>query len=325
MARLSLAQPEQIREIYEETHALWGGGLSATDLHGLWSDLATTAWGSRHARFYVWTDGKGRVLSSAKAYFPMLRAFGHVERATVLAAVFTPRSQRGQGHASAMLRALLEKDRRCGVRAALLFSDIGPGFYARLGFRPLPAREHWANLNNQRVSAIENCAFREAAPSDLESIRLAHLEFSERRDLAVVRDREHWHFLLERTRSFFARLGDRSVRPHCRVALRGGEFAGYLIAVEGRGEWNLREAGAPGGCPDRISELLRAGAVDAEGRGARRFSGWLPPEVASRLDDWGLRESARRRAVPMLLVHREEDGRGLDSPLAAYLSHQDQF
>lgn len=325
MARLSSANSEQIREIYQETHSLWGGGLSAADLHGLWCDLASTAWGDGHARFYVWTDERGRVLSSTKAYSPLLRAFGQVARATVLAAVYTPRGLRGRGHATAMLKAVLEKDRRCGVRAAMLFSDIGPGLYGRLGFQALPAQEHWATLDGDRPAPPGNWSFREAETSDLEPMRRAHLAFVERRDLAVVRDLAHWEFLAERTRSFFARLGDRAVRPRCRVALRDGEFAGYLIAVEGRGEWSLREVGAPGGTPERIAEVLRAGALDAAHRGARRFSGWLAPEVVRRMGDWGLRGLARRRAVPMLLAHREEDAQSLLSARSIYLSHQDQF
>jgi len=49
--------------------------------------------------------------------------------------VATPPDERGQGYASKMLEALLEQR---GDRPWILFSDIGPEFYARWAFEPLP-------------------------------------------------------------------------------------------------------------------------------------------------------------------------------------------
>jgi len=100
---------------------------------------------------------------------------------------------------------------------------------------------------------------------------------------------------------YFERLRDSSVRQCCRIALDNGRFAGYLITVEGRGEWNIREVGAAGGEARTMATILRLGAYQARRTGARRFYGWLPPEVVDLLDDWPLKRRLRSKALPMIL------------------------
>jgi hypothetical protein len=142
----------------------------------------------------------------------------------------------------------------------------------------------------------------------------------------VVRDAEHWRFLWARSLRFFERLSDASLRYRRQVALSGDRFAGYLVTVEGRGEWYVREVGAADGDPEVMVTILRLGADQAQRAGARVVYGWFPPELHERLRDWGLRGRPRRRAIPMILgLEGSVDLRGLDAPGAAYLSFQDQF
>jgi predicted N-acetyltransferase YhbS len=322
---LTLGRSDQLEAIYRESYALWGSGLTLEDYTGLWHDLTRTKWGARHAGFYVWVDDRGRVLSSVKLYHPQVRAAGHTSRATVIGALFTPAALRRRGHASDLLRTVLSRARERDDRIALLFSDIGTGYYAAFGFRALPAEEDRAALPADS-SAPPGWSLRPMSEGDMGSVRAAHHDSCLTRPLAVIRDDDHWQFLDARTTGFFERLKDGRVWPRRQIALDHGRFAGYLLTIEGRREWNVREVGAPGGDPEAVAAVLRLGAVQARRDGLRAFHGWLSPEVRPLLEDWGIRTRPRRRAVPMVLALRASvDLSGLTGPDRAYVPFQDQF
>jgi predicted N-acetyltransferase YhbS len=322
---LTRGRSDQLDAIYRESHALWGSGLSLEDYTGLWQDLRRTEWGRRHAGFHVWVDDWGRVLSSVKLYHPLVQVAGRTSRATVIGAVFTPAALRGRGHASDLVRAALARARDRDDRIALLFSDIGTDYYAAFGFRALPAEEDRAVLPAD-PGAPPGWSLRPMSEEDRRAVRDAHHDACLTRPFAVIRDDDHWRFLDTRTTRFFERLNDPRVRPRRQVALDNGRFAGYLLTIEGRREWNVREVGAPGGDPEAMAAVLRLGASRARRDGLRGFHGWLPPEVRPHLRDWRIRTRRRRRAVPMVLALRASvDLSGVTTPERAHLPFQDQF
>jgi len=325
MGRLVPPSAPQIRSIYAESAALWGGGLSAEELEGVWNDVLATPWGGRHASYRVWTDSRGNVLSSLKIYRPLIRVGSRVVRGAVLAAIFTPRRLRRRGHASAMLRHVLDGLEAAGDPPVLLFSDIGSAFYERFGFRALPALEQWGPIPREPAArrALELRLMRE---DDLTSIREAHDAFLTDQPLAVVRDEAHWDFLFARARFFFARSARTDIRQTCSVVESGGRFVGYVIAVEGNREWSVREVGARGGETTAIADVLRRAAVAARAAGLRRFYAWLPQPVVAELGDWGMRSRLRRRMLPMVRPGVVAGGSAPGVPAwAPFLDYQDQF
>ena len=325
VASLTVARDDQLDSIYRESHALWGSGLPFEHYLGLWRELTDTQWARRHAGVYVWCDETGRMLSSVKLYRPELRVGDRVCRATIIGALFTPSALRGRGYASRLVQAALAHAREQTDPLALLFSDIGTQFYDRLGFRALPAEEQWGALPTDPHPPA-GWSLRPKTGPDLATMSRAHLDFCTSRPLAMIRDAAHWTFLDVRSSRFFERLNDRRLTYRQQIALRGSEFAGYLITVEGRGEWNVREVGAVEGSPETMATILRLGAQQAQAAGLRRFYGWLPPGVADYLEDWRIRRRRRRRAVPMVCELDDSlDLSGLTTPDAAYLAFQDQF
>ena len=326
MPRLVVADPSHVERIYRESYALWGAGLSHRDYIELWQEISATTWGRENARFYVWLGDDGEILSSLKVYRPKLQLLGECVRASVLGAIFTPRALRRHGHAAAAVRAVLDAGSAVGDRAAMLFSDIGTRYYDAFGFREIPAEEQWGPLRARRGAAPRGWALREMQPDDLPAVIEMHDAFCAWRPFAILRDTAHWEFMRTRAFSFFQRLGSVQVRQRWRVAERDGEILGYLITVEGRGEWNVREVGALGGEFERMARILRLAAVEAARSGMRRFYAWLPHELLEYLTDWEIRSSSRRGAVPMLA---SLDGmleiRALQVPVAAYIPYQDQF
>lgn len=326
MPRLALASNEQIESIYRESHAVWGAGLELQDYIDLWTEVSDFPWVLSHAGFHVWLDDENRVLSSMKVYRPLIRIGETVARAAVLGAIYTPMTRRRRGYAGAMLGAVIRRCREEGHRACLLFSDIGTAYYARFGFVPLPAEEQWGRIPNPRRGAADGWELREMRDEDLDDARRMHDEAGLSRPLAVVRDAAHWDFLHSRTRSFFARLQDREIQSHTRVVTREGELAGYVVSIEGRGEWNVREVESATGAPDLLETVFRVAAGQARRDGLRRFYGWLPRDLVDRLPDWKMRCQSRRRAVPMLLpLDRTIDLGPFRDPQSFFVPYQDQF
>jgi len=326
MPRLALATTDQVEEIYRESHALWGAGLELEDYVALWREISAIPWSRQHARFLVWLNDEGMILSSMKLYRPLFRAGGRTARAGVLGAIFTPALLRGRGHASEMVRAVIERCRGNGEPLVLLFSDIGTAFYRTFGFRPLPAEEQWGALPRSAPELFEGWRLRPFEREDMASIYRAHDAFIDQMALAMVRDEGHWHFLRERSRGYFERLKDRRIRQNFTVAMQHDRFAGYLMAVEGHGEWNVREVGAVGGDPGKMAVILRMGASEARRCGLRRFYGWFPREVVELLEDWQINNRARHRSVPMILPLDERvDAAFLDGPQAPFIPYHDQF
>lgn len=326
MPRLVVARKEQVDAIYRESHAVWGAGLTPAAYRDLWDDISHTPWARRWARFYVLLDQRDTILSSLKLYRPLVRYRGVTARCSVLSAIFTPRRHRQRGHARRLVEAALAAAAGEGASLALLFSDIGEAYYRSMGFRTLPAEEQSASLRHAAGFDDRHWLLRPMEDRDLDDVVRAHDAFVRGRPFGIVRDAEHWQFLLTRSARFFARLCDDRVEQRFRIATHRGKFAGYLMTSEGRGEWNVREIGAAGGDPGRMVDVLRAGAAEARRSRLRRFTGWLPPEVVEELRGWRVRVRARRQAVPM--VRSLEPGldlAGLDSASRAFIPYQDQF
>jgi hypothetical protein len=165
-------------------------------------------------------------------------------------------------------------------------------------------------VSRPATTAVPGFSLDDMEDRELPAVARAHRASSDARRIALLRDREHWDFL--RVRSVVAR--------------RDGRFAGYLITVEGRGEWNVREVGAAGGDPEVMADIVRVGSAEAWHAGLRGFYGWLPPSVAVRLRDSGIRSRSRTRAQPMILpLAPGVDVRELASAEHGFIPFQDQF
>ena len=324
--RLVVARKDQVDAIYRESHAVWGAGLTPSAYRELWEDVSHTPWARRWARFYVLLDDREAILSSLKLYRPLVRYRGVTARCSVLSAIFTPRHQRKQGHARRLVESALDAAGAEGASLALLFSDIGEAYYRSMGFKALPAEEQSAPLRQAARFDDEGWTLRPMEDRDLGDVADAHDAFVRGRPLGIVRDAEHWQFLLTRSARFFARLSDEQIDHRFRVATYRGSFAGYLMTSEGRGEWNVREIGGLDGDPATMAGVFRAGAAEAWRTRLRRFTGWLPPDVVSELSDWKIRVRARRQAVPMVRsIASSLTLDGLDSAARAFIPYQDQF
>ncbi len=324
--RLAVATPEQIARVFAESHSLWGAGLTLDDYRGMWEDLQDTPWGRRWFTYHVLVGEGGAVLSSLKLYRPAVSLAGDVRRATAIGAVFTPRRARREGHARALMEAVLAAARGRGDGIALLFSDIGLEYYEALGFRALPSEEASGVLARSLPQAPAGWTLRPMLPEDLDRVREVHDAWCAKRPFALLRDLDHWGFIYERARTFFDRLDGSDLSSRYRIALRDGRFAGYVIGVAGEGEWNLREAAVADGSDESLAALLRVAAAAARAEGNRRVYGWIPRELAPLVPEWRLRYQPRSRAVAMALpLASDVPPLPFESAPDAFIPYLDQF
>ena len=241
--------------IFDNTCPIWSEGLTRA-AYGQWNRAQLkTPWGSRHLRRFALLDEQGNLLASAKRYRHDVLLDGRDGWMAGIGAVFTPEAQRGRGHATRLLEILIERERDAGAMLAGLFSEIGTGFYERLGFRTVPLNEVTVNVRLQGGSPA--MLVRSGVERDLADIaamhasRTAGVRFALRRDPSVI------HYALSKKR-LLAGLGPTGLRQvEFFVAEEGASAVAYVILSENANGWTLEEAGDRDPAGARIGAMLQ--------------------------------------------------------------------
>ena len=241
--------------IFDNTYPIWNEGLTRT-AYGQWN-LAQlkTSWGSGHLQRFALLDEDGNLLASAKRYRHDIHLDGREGWMAGIGAVFTPVEARGRGHASRLIQLLVERERAAGAMLAGLFSEIGAGFYERLGFRTVPLDEVTITVTLKGGSPA--MLVRSGVERDLPDIaamhaaRTAGVRFALRRDPPVI------HYALTKKR-LLAGLGPAGLRQvEFFVAEEGASAVAYVVLSENANGWTLEEAGDRDPAGARIGAMLQ--------------------------------------------------------------------
>ena len=295
MPVLSLASPEEIRAILSETHALWSEGMTREDYMTFVFAQMESPWGRKNFRYLVWKDGD-TVLSSLKLY--RLDARWGSRRMVLggIGAVYTPRAHRGQGHARAMLSAVLALMPSEGMSGAVLFSDIGVEYYQRLGFHPLPSHEFSVSLEAVPRAECPRMKVERVQEEDWPEIERLYARATASDPFVLGRSSAYWDYLRQKERERARRLPEGRTSP-CHWIIRcGRESVGYALVVSDPPALVLKELIIVEGYPDAAPALW-----DALRREGTLLTGWWPPHRWSHLlprEHTHLRP--RRREVAML-------------------------
>jgi GNAT superfamily N-acetyltransferase len=120
--------------------AEWRGWMTVEQFRKRNERLDHHQFGRRQAQTYLWRHPEGEVLCSMDTLQVMLglsdgNGVWTEEPAWLIASVVTLPKFRGHGHASAMLQQFFDNDPAAN---SVLYSDVGPAFYERFGFRATP-------------------------------------------------------------------------------------------------------------------------------------------------------------------------------------------
>ena len=260
--------------VLDETHALWGEGLDREAYGRYNAAQARTPWGAANLHRVALVDD-GVLLATAKRYDLRARLDGQDLGLVGIGAVFTPTAQRGRGYAAELLRRLLQRATDDGFGCAMLFSEIGPRYYERLGFQRLPVVQLALEVRPGKRAGAPAIPMRSGDFGDLKSIVEMNMTQAHDRRLALVRDLEYARHAITKKRLLAAcgRPGHRAVEFF--VVEEGGRAAAYVVLLEAGDYWMITECGDRDPSGARVGAMLQA-LVARDERRHVHVRAWLP-------------------------------------------------
>ena len=256
--RLVRATGPLLESLLDETFPLWGDGLTRKG-YGHWNIAQErTDWGTGHLRRFALMDG-ARVLSSAKRYDLSLWLKGRRVSALGVGAVFTPESQRGHGHAPAIVKALEDQARTDGAEVSLLFSEIGPHYYARLGYTQIPLQTVEVEVNEK--DGAPAMLVRAGEDADAAGVAAMYDQRARGFDLALLINDAQVRYSVSKKRMFVG-LGTglgRSIEYF--VSEEGHQAVAFLMVQVTRGVTGQPDTWSVEACGDRDPSGARIGAM----------------------------------------------------------------
>jgi predicted N-acetyltransferase YhbS len=274
----STLHADGVREAAVQTHKFWGGKRTL-EQH---TQRAFDALGmlGENLRYVGLRDEDGALVASLQFYTVALQTPNGVARTLGIGAVFVPESQRGNGYGQGVVRAAMEEAKSLGYDAALLYSDIAPQFYTRLGYVEFPAFD-WST----DVSALPNDApltTRPAIADNFNSISVWYHADAAWAEIFPVRSPETWEFL----RWLNGAAGDLILCDDTREV-------GYINVRSTPQGLRHYEWVAPAIEPARVWATIRK-LTELEGQS--QVYGWLRPD---RREEW-MSVTPRPAAIPMI-------------------------
>jgi len=275
MAQLVPAEGATLAPVLDATYEIWHQGLSRPAYGRLWVAQLATPWGRGHLRRLALVD-RGEVLASAKVSTFDATLDGAPIRVAGLGAVFTQPAHRGRGAARDLIERLLERAAADGADLALLFSEIGPEYYARLGFEPISTtvkqlRVFQSDRYGAPATMVRGGEDRDLADlAAMEQTRAAGYRFH------LNRDRDLVYFSIARKR-LLAGLGPPGAREvHFFIAEEGASAAAYVVIAGHGREWMLDSAGDRDPTGARVGAILQVLIARDPAESRPAISGWLP-------------------------------------------------
>jgi GNAT superfamily N-acetyltransferase len=262
MADLAVADGRILEQILAETHTIWSEGLLPKPYRQWYTAQLATPFGRQHLRRVALVDGT-RVLASAKEYTFRAILDGNPVRIVGLGAVFTPPAHRGRGAARQLIQRVLAAAGDDGADLALLFSEIGPAYYAHLGFETIEMVDRTLCVAESTRYGAPATLVRAADDRDLADIVAMGEARAKGFRFHLVRDRDTVHYAIAKKRLLagLGPVGAREVRFF--IAEEGASAVAYVLITVKREDANLRPtiAWTIEECGDRDPSGARVGAI----------------------------------------------------------------
>jgi GNAT superfamily N-acetyltransferase len=275
MTNLVEADGAILERVLDDTYGIWNDGLSRHAYARFYTAQIATVWGRAHLKRLVLLN-RDDILASAKLYQLDAILDGVPLKVAGIGAVFTTPAARGRGAARELIDRLLERAAADGAELALLFSEIGPGYYARLGFEPIATVDRQLRVTESARYGAPMTMVRGGDDRDLRDIAALDAARAEPFRFHLTRDRDLVQFAIARKR-LLAGLGSPGVRAvHFFVAEEGASAVAYVVIGVHGTEWTIEEIGDRDPAGARAGAILQAliAAEPAEKRPS--ITGWLP-------------------------------------------------
>jgi GNAT superfamily N-acetyltransferase len=280
-----------MERILDETFSLWGDGLTREAYARFNAAQMKTRWGAAHLHRIALVDG-GQLLCTAKRYD--LAGWLHGRRVRILGigAVFTPPPLRGRGYARTLIEEMLRVAQEEEIELALLFSEIGPKYYERIGF--LPVRIPDALLTVDVKPGAPAMLVRSGGERDYPEIAAMHALRAEGYEFALDRSVDYLAYAVSKKR-LAAGLGPSGRRAvQFFAAEEGGRAVAYLLMTVSGGHpqgnggvgkraplvppeyWIIEDCGDRDPTGARLGAMLQVLLARMPGERPPTIVGWLP-------------------------------------------------
>jgi predicted N-acetyltransferase YhbS len=284
MAILVDAEGPILDRILEDTYDTWHDGLTRPAYGRFYAAQAGLPWGRAHLHRVALVDGD-EVLASTKVYTLDAVLDGVPMKVAGLGAVFTSPASRKRGAAKELIDHVLARATADGADLALLFSEIGPDYYAKLGFTVIPTTDQQLRVTESTRYGAPMTMVRGGDDRDLADIASMCHTRAEPFRFHLTRDRDLIHFAIARKRLLagFGTLGAREA--HFFIAEEGASAVAYVVISVHGNAWTIEEAGDRDPNGARLGAILQAliARQPAEKRPSIRAwlpAGFLPPQVS---------------------------------------------
>lgn len=191
-----------ILEVLRETHKIWSAGLTVDRYLEYISFQLRHSWARRNFCYLMLRNDAGKLAASCKLYSISLQSRGKQYQLYGLGAVYTMKQFRGQGYATKLIEEVIDLAHLKGKDGILLFSDIGPGLYADLGFTEMGGAEFSIQVPRGAVSEDGRLlALARVQPVDISmvpSMVRHYRRWLSRTPFGFARSEEYWRFKLKR-------------------------------------------------------------------------------------------------------------------------------
>jgi predicted N-acetyltransferase YhbS len=275
MTDLITVEGPSVEPILDATFDIWHEGLNRAAYSKYWAAQLATPWGRAHLRRYALVED-GAVASSAKLYELDAVIDGQPIRLAGIGAVFTMPSHRGRGAGRGVVERVLELAATRGADAALLFSEIGPDYYARLGFAPIPATDLSLRVIEDSRRGAPATMVRVGNERDYADLVAMDATRSDPFRFHLWRDRDLVHYAIAKKR-LLAGLSPAGARTlQFFVAEEGASAVAYAVVSSGGNEWTIESCGDRDPAGARLGAILQV-LIAREPREQRpMIRGWLP-------------------------------------------------
>ena len=271
-------------QVLDATYDIWHDGLSRRAYGRYYEAQRRTPWGRTHLDRLALVDD-GTVLASAKRYLFDATLDRKSIRAIGLGAIFTQPGHRGRGIARDLVERILDTAAAAGIDLALLFSEIAPAYYTRLGFTPIATHDARIRVSESTRHGAPMCMVRGGDDRDFADIVAIGATRALSYRFHLERDRDLVHYAVAKRR-LLAGLGPPGAREaQFFVAEEGASVVAYAVISRQRDEWTVEEWGDRDLTGARLGALLQVliARDPAERRPVIRASlpaGVVPPQVS---------------------------------------------
>jgi len=269
---IHVANDEERRAAHANVYDVWARGATVEE-HVNRRDASPL---HRRGRWIVGCVA-GRVVTSLASHAVSFRLHGQSVPAIAIGSVHTMAEHRGRGFAPRLLEWTERFEHQQGARLSVLFSDIKPDYYARLGYRRCPAHRGFAEAE----------AFTTDTDGSLDGFRLEPFAADQGRDemqRLYAADYGREPLSMEHAGEYGRHLADR--RPddvYCWLVSES-QHAGYVRLTRAGDLIKIADyAVAPSAGEETAREaLFRLVIAQAATQGAKRIGGWFPDSASAR-------------------------------------------